>query len=190
MWYDYESIFSSGSLDDVKQLFDDHDGEWSCNMDTAFELACGGGNLEVVQFLIEKGANNLRGGFDEACREGRIDIAKLMIDKGVRDWGIGIYNAGFKGQRIIVNLILEESGGKIGDSYYMQWLLIISVKYGWIDLILNTMYKVNMHCGWMGHKKRYKYRYDILGVYEKEWDKVEEKIINVKVKLFDHNLFL
>jgi ankyrin repeat protein len=213
--YNDFSVFASGSLDDVKKIintcnFDlDTAFEYACSggnldvvkfliniwdfdLDTAFYYACSGGNLDVVKFLIEKGCDSLREGFIIACREGHLDIVKLIIAKGVCNWSNGIYFAGLKGNRDIVDLILKESNGNIGNNYDIQNLLIISVKHGWMDLILNTMYKVNMHSGRMGHKQTYIYRFDILNVYKKEyksWYYVEEKMVDVKVKLFDLNLF-
>ena len=44
--------------------------------------ACKGGYIDIVKFMIKKGANHWDLGLGGACRNGHIDIVKLMIEKG------------------------------------------------------------------------------------------------------------
>jgi ankyrin repeat protein len=43
--------------------------------------ACRGGHLNLVELMIEKGANYLNWGL-EYCKDGHLDIVQLLIEKG------------------------------------------------------------------------------------------------------------
>jgi hypothetical protein len=183
-------VFLYGDLETVKKTMNDieeYDFDY-LDLDIALEDACEGGNLEVVQFLIDKGARYWHGGFVGACKGGHIDIVKLMIDKGEYGWNTGVYFAGLKGHRHIVDLMIEKSNGRL-DNYK---LLTLSVKYGWNDLIVNTVYKLDINI----NRKQLGHRYDLLEVYkDKDVDEWEGEAYNetecndMKVKMFDRNLF-
>ena len=44
--------------------------------------ACQGGNRELAELMIEKGANDWNGGLFGACRSGNRELADFMIEKG------------------------------------------------------------------------------------------------------------
>jgi len=47
--------------------------------------ACRGGNIELVNLMIEKGANNWKVGLYGACKGGHKELAKLMLSKEIDD---------------------------------------------------------------------------------------------------------
>ena len=49
-------------------------------------IAAKGGYMEIIQLMIDKGANNWNKGLHVACKEGHLEIAKLMIDRGATNW--------------------------------------------------------------------------------------------------------
>ena len=55
------------------------------NWDDGLEGACKGGHMNIVKFMIEKGANNWNSGLYGACYGGHINIINLMIEKGADD---------------------------------------------------------------------------------------------------------
>lgn len=61
----------------IRQLANGSLSEWELN--TGFVVCCGKGNVDMVKFLIGKGANDWNRGLDRACMEGNVKIAKLMV---------------------------------------------------------------------------------------------------------------
>ena len=59
-------------------------GKWN---DALLE-ACEIGNKEIVEMMIEKGANNWDWGLYGACEGGNKEIVELMIEKGADDWSL------------------------------------------------------------------------------------------------------
>ena len=53
-----------------------------CNWNLGLQVACNGGHMDIVQLMIEKGADNWNWGLQYACQDGHMDIVKLMIGKG------------------------------------------------------------------------------------------------------------
>lgn len=53
------------------------------DLHNAFIRACFGGNMQIVNFLIEKGVSDWDGGFCGACRGHRAEVMKFMIEKGL-----------------------------------------------------------------------------------------------------------
>lgn len=81
-----------GDLPVVRELLEKHpsliwrtDPRWK---ETAFSKACWNGRLEVVKFLIDRGADvNARAGdkvtpLHQAARQGQLDVVRLLLSKG------------------------------------------------------------------------------------------------------------
>ena len=77
-------------------------------IDIIFDFACINGHIDIVNLMIEKGANDWNGSLFNACWNGHIDIVNLMIDKGANDWNGGLYHACYRGNIDIVNLMIEK----------------------------------------------------------------------------------
>src|SRR3972149_1628508 len=70
--------------------------------------ACWDGHRDLVDLMIEKGANDWDGGLHYACKYGYCNIAKLMIQKGATNWNGGLEYACQGGHLDLVNLMIEK----------------------------------------------------------------------------------
>ncbi len=80
--------------------------------------ACLGGHLDIVKFVIEKGANCWNWGLEGACNGGHIDIVKFLIEKGAGNWHWGLRRACSNGYIDIVKLIIEKGFYSWNDGLY------------------------------------------------------------------------
>ncbi len=78
------------------------------NWDEGLDFACLSGNLDIVNLMIEKGADDWNYGFSGACKGGNLNIVNLMIEKGAYDWNYGLSRACRGGNLDIVNLMIEK----------------------------------------------------------------------------------
>lgn len=60
------------------------------NWSEGMKHACGGGHMEIVKIMIAKGATNWSEGMQYACEKGKIETAKLMIEQGFKNWNKGL----------------------------------------------------------------------------------------------------
>ena len=77
--------------------------------------ACLGGhhegqNRDIVNFIIEQGADDWNEGLRYACEEGHLDLAMLMIERGADNWTDGLHNACEGGHLDLVNLMIDHAG--------------------------------------------------------------------------------
>jgi ankyrin repeat protein len=159
-----------GHLDIVKMMID----RGASNLNEGLRNACFYNNVDVVRYLVGEGAvcySSLK----YACYHGLVDIVRMLLDGGrVVDWVGGFFEACVIGERKIVDLFLERY-----DKCYKEEILYRSAcDYRWIDLLCRT---VCMH-----YSSDLSLGYDILDVFEKE---KKRKVSDIKVKLFDVNLF-
>ncbi len=77
--------------------------------------ACEGGHLEIVNLMLQKGANDCNYGLCGACEGGHLDIINTMIEKGANDWDSGLLKACKGGHLEIVNLMLKKGADKLSD---------------------------------------------------------------------------
>src|SRR3989304_5980421 len=80
--------------------------KWAC-----WGGACCAGGLcphrDIVNLMIEKGANDWDGGLRGACKGGNRDLVDLMIVNGADDWDGGLEYACMRGHRDIVDLMIQ-----------------------------------------------------------------------------------
>ena len=69
--------------------------------------AAAGGHKELVQLMLDKGANNYNDGLAFAALVGHMDIVQLMLDKGA-DPNNGLSGAALGGHLDIVQLMLDK----------------------------------------------------------------------------------
>jgi len=78
-----------------------------------FCIFTGAGYIEIVKFMIEKGAKDWNCGLEDSCRNGQMEMVKFMIecaeknDKNM-DWNYGLYYACEGGYLEIVKLMIEK----------------------------------------------------------------------------------
>ena len=70
--------------------------------------ACQGGHMDIVNLMIEKGADRWNSGLVYACSGGHIAIVKLMIEKGANQWNWGLEAACVGGHIDIVKIMIEK----------------------------------------------------------------------------------
>ena len=69
--------------------------------------ACKGGNIKIVHLMISKGADHWNFGLCEACSGGNIEIVYLMMEKGADDWNLGLFGACLGGNIKIADLMMQ-----------------------------------------------------------------------------------
>jgi ankyrin repeat protein len=79
--------------------------------------ACIGGHMEIVELLIQKGANNWNWGLEGACLGGYMECVELMIENGANDLNCGLRGACEGGHKEIVKIMIQK-GGKSYDFYW------------------------------------------------------------------------
>ena len=58
-----------------------------------YVVACYDGHVEIVEMMIQKGANDWNRGLHSACQGGHIEVVKMMIQKGAGNWYRRLYGA-------------------------------------------------------------------------------------------------
>jgi hypothetical protein len=136
--------------------------------------ACRYGFMELVDMMIEFGANNWNLGYKGACNGGYREIVRFMVEKGVTNYHEGFMYACFYGYKDIVQYIM---------SIYRYakeslWLHHGVCLYRWVDMI-KYVYGKSL--------KDYRDMYDMKHVL---CNVTIDNIEQIKVKLFDRNLFV
>lgn len=73
-----------------------------------FGKACEGGNMDIINEMIDRKMHDWNWGLRGACRGGHLEIVKLMIDNGANDWERGFTNACEGGNMDIINLMTSK----------------------------------------------------------------------------------
>ncbi len=64
--------------------------------------------LDIINLMIEKGANELNEGLRSACTQDNFDVINLMIEKGANDWNNGLNIACTNGNMELVHIFVEK----------------------------------------------------------------------------------
>ena len=78
----------------------------------ASPIACAayGGHLEVVRYLLDRGADPNQGALCNAARMGRLEIVRLLLDHGADEGYMPLHRAAASGHADVVDLILNRGG--------------------------------------------------------------------------------
>ena len=106
-----QSSCQENTLIQVQMLLHSHK---NIDFDYGLQGACQGGHLDVVKFMIEKGATYWNGGLSSACCGGQTDVVHLMIEKGATDWNLGLSGACQGVHPDVVNLMIEKGATYCG----------------------------------------------------------------------------
>jgi len=87
----------------IKEGFDGSKSFW----DWGLRCACEGGHREIVDLMIEEGADDWNWGLEAACLAGHYNLVELMIEKGANDWDRGLAWAREGGHPEIVDLMTQ-----------------------------------------------------------------------------------
>ena len=91
--------------------------QYKFNVNYGIGYAGKSGSMELIQLMIEKGANDWNLGLRYACLGGSMEIVQLMIDKGANNWYWCLESACKGGSMEIVQLMIEK-GAKREEHYY------------------------------------------------------------------------
>lgn len=75
---------------------------------SALDVACEGGHIELVDLMIFKGANDWNRGLGAACIGGHKELVEFMISKGANDFDWGWLLAWTKGHKEIMKLMISK----------------------------------------------------------------------------------
>ncbi|KAK6080312.1 hypothetical protein SCUP234_05253 [Seiridium cupressi] len=132
---------------------------------TALQAAASGGHKEIVELLLEKGADvNIQGGgygtaLQAAASGGHKEIVELLLEKGAgvniqgEYYGTALQAAASKGHKEIVELLLEKGADvNIQGGYYGTALQAAASEANkeMVELLLEKGADVNIHGGGYG----------------------------------------
>lgn len=103
------------------------------NWNDGLKCACSKGHIEIVELMILKGANCWDKGLQSACynhNKNIMQIVELMISKGATDWDNCMYTACANNQMQIVKLIIEKGSVTDWNTY-----MYAPCSHGYIDII-------------------------------------------------------
>ncbi len=72
-------------------------------------LVCKNGYLEIINLIIERGANDWNWGLRGACEGNHLNIINYMVEKGISEWGYVLFYACRGGHLNVVELIIKLS---------------------------------------------------------------------------------
>jgi hypothetical protein len=111
---------------------------WNCGLFSA----CSGGHLDLVNLMIEKGADDWDWGLGGACRGGLLDLVNLMMEKGGTDWTWGLRCACSGGHLDLGNLMIEKGATD------WNWALFHACLGGHPDLVNLMISKGATRCSY------------------------------------------
>ena len=105
----YNAALSHASLagsEDIVQLMLD---KGANQINPAMNYAAYGGHTNIVRMMLDKGARDFNGSFENAARNGHMDIVQLMIDKGATDFNTAL-GAAIAGKHTAIIRLLKDKG--------------------------------------------------------------------------------
>ena len=97
--------------------------------------ACNFGRLNVIEFLISKGANNLDDGLAGACICGHLNVIEFLILKGANNWNRGLASACKGGHFEVVKLMISKGAN------FWNWGLNCACQYGHMEIAELMIFK-------------------------------------------------
>lgn len=99
------------------------------NLNDTLAVVCQLGYINVIKFLIKKGAKELNKGLVNACSNGHIEVVKYLLKKNAMGFKRGIYLASSKGYTEIVEILLSRRVGNLDKC------LSVACENGHIDTV-------------------------------------------------------
>ena len=101
---------SLAGREDIVQLMLD---KGANNFNGAMNYAAYAGHTNIVQMMLDKGATEIEGSLVNASRNGHIDIVQLMIDKGATDFDAALIEAKFGKHTAIIQLLKDKGAVEV-----------------------------------------------------------------------------
>ena len=117
----------NGPINIVRHMLKTGADRWA---DSMMVEAAFGGQLDIVQLLMEYGAHDWNCGMSRAASGGHLHVVKYMADRGANDWNAAMRNAANRGHFNIVRFLVER-----GADDYSADMLVSSVWGGHADVI-------------------------------------------------------
>lgn len=93
------------------------------NFNHGLEFACKKeGHVQIIELMIKNGATRFDEGLEMACCEGNLDIVKLMIEKGARNFNAGLEFACKAGHVDVAEMMLKCGATKINKCMVFDFL--------------------------------------------------------------------
>ena len=83
------------------------DSQKKLNWDYGLQGACQGGHRDLIQWMIECGAEFWSWGLEGACQGGHQELAQWMIDLGSKDWNEGLFGACRGGHKELAQWMID-----------------------------------------------------------------------------------
>ena len=77
-------------------------------LNISMSSAARGGHQDLVDFFIQKGANDLNTGMENAAEGGHRDLVEFFIQKGANNLDRGMYLAALRGYKDLVNFFIQK----------------------------------------------------------------------------------
>ena len=179
MNFQSKSLFFSGNghLEVVQELLKDKRVDPSAFNNFAISLACENGHLDVVNRLIELGANNFSTGLHYACYGGYLSTVDRMLELDNSPFSIC---EGFKGACCSGNLLLVKKLIKLEENYFTKSDfnegLENAMNYGHM-LIATEMLQLGAH-----------FKYSFHSIQYWEWELIQESIKKIVSEFVNDDL--
>ena len=119
-----------GNLEKVKEMYSNN-----FNINQALQWASENGQLKVVQFLVENGADiNAYDAFAWASRNGHLEVLKYLVEKGVNvhvNTNLAFRSALRNGHLEVIKYLVEKSD----DIHIFQKVFIWAIQYSQIEIV-------------------------------------------------------
>jgi len=99
------------------------------DFNSAMVYASAEGNMEIVKLMIEKGVNTFNSSMKYSSQGGHMEIVKLMIENGGNNFNSAMVYAGKGGHLEIVKFMIENGANKF------NWTIVWASKGGYIEII-------------------------------------------------------
>ena len=86
---------------------------WDDNVNFAMRKAARGGDKDLVDFFISKGANDWNYGMFYAAQGGHKDLAEFFISKGANNWNRGMIHAAYTGHKDLVDFFISKGANRL-----------------------------------------------------------------------------
>lgn len=110
---DFWLAAKNGDIERLDSLIVNGEDHWSHGLSGA----CAGGHLDLVHFMISKGACNWESGLICACEcksnNGNMDIINLMISNGAKCWSVALFSACLKNNTLVVEFLVKNKSANI-----------------------------------------------------------------------------
>ena len=101
------------------------------DFNTGMVWAAEGGQMEIVKLMIEKGATDFNWAMESAAKNGHMEIVKLMVEKGANKFNWAMERAAEEGHMEIVKLMAE----KDVDETDLNWVIKQATKQGQMEIV-------------------------------------------------------